>query len=219
MNENIIVALERGGTVTATFRKLAPGKKKRIYHAALEAFSSDVFDRVSFDIIAQRGQVSKASLFQYFDNKENMLRFVCEIFLDDFESGLGEYFAREQAVRVRERIQSFLLSQFYFWSGEGRYYRFFVKMRHENSRELTGEFNRRISGFLTDRLKTILSRAARTGEIRQDIEAEAVAEIMLYILDGLTETILTGAVKAEKKDQMAARLDTALAILFDGLKG
>ena len=219
MNENIIVALERAGTVTATFRKLAPDKKKRIYQAALEAFSSDVFDRVSFDIIAQEAQVSKASLFQYFEKKEHLLIFVCEIFLDEYESGLGEYFAREQAVRVKERIRSFLLAQLDFWAGEAKSYRFLVKMRHENSRELTGQFNRRISGLLGERLKAILSRGARTGEIRQDIKPETTANILLFIFDGLAEMAFMGTGKVHKQDQITAGIDAALAILFDGLKG
>ncbi|UCD94811.1 MAG: TetR/AcrR family transcriptional regulator, partial [Candidatus Zixiibacteriota bacterium] len=211
--------LEKAGAVTSTFRKLDPDKKERVYRAGLETFSSNVFDRVSFDVIAQLAEVSKGSLFQYFDNKENLLRFVYEIFLDDYESRVSEYFARERAVRARERIRSFLLSQLDFWAGEARYYRFYVKMRHENSRELTKEFNRRISRLLMEHVKTILARGARTGEIRQDVEPERIAEIILYILEGLTEAVFMGAAKAEKKDQMVARLDSALSLLFDGLKG
>jgi TetR/AcrR family transcriptional regulator len=219
MNENVIVRLEKAGTVSSTFRKLDPGKKERVYGAALAAFSQDVFDRVSFDLIAESARVSKGSLFQYFDNKDNLFKFVCEIFLDGYEGHLKEYFGREQAVRVRERIRSFLVSQVDFWSGEATYYRFYMKTRHENRRELTEKFVGRISRLLMERVYAILSRGAETGEIRQDIEPERIAEIILYILEGLIEAIPGDDLKPEKKNRVIAGLDSALGLLFDGITG
>ncbi len=53
MDENIIVRLEKEKVVTATFRKLSPAKKDKIYKSALKAFGEDIFDRVVLDDIAK----------------------------------------------------------------------------------------------------------------------------------------------------------------------
>ena len=81
MDENIIVRLEREGVVTQTFRKLNPDKKNKLYKTAIHAFSTNVFDRVSFDSIAEGADVSKGSIFQYFINLYTIIMFCKSYFL------------------------------------------------------------------------------------------------------------------------------------------
>ena len=104
MDENLIVELEKDGVVTATFRKLAPIKKDAVYRSALNAFASASAERAALDDIARKAKVSKGSLFQYFTHKNNLLAFVTELFFDEYQQFWESYLAREQAVRVHDRL-------------------------------------------------------------------------------------------------------------------
>ena len=183
MNENLIIELERYGVVTDTFRKLSPDKKKVLYQTALGAFSENVFDRVSLDYIAETAAVSKGSLFQYFGNKENLLRFACEIFVDNYRQFWDSQGRRGEGVHTREQMRSFFLTLLDYRAERKVEYDFYVRMLYENSRTLTGEFIKRINDILLGRLGGIIHRGARTAEIRQDIPPERITFVITALIE------------------------------------
>lgn len=64
-----------------TFLNLSEGKKKRILNAALREFSSGEFPDANLDRIALQARISKGSLYQYFNNKDDLFDHVSEIAL------------------------------------------------------------------------------------------------------------------------------------------
>ncbi len=216
MDENIIVRLESEGVVTSTFRKLSPAKKQKLYQAALGCFAGDVFDRVSFETIAEAAGVATASLFQYFLNKENLLRFVCEIFADEYRRFLQEYFAREYAVKAKERIRSFFLAQFDFRQDKKVEFEFYMKMLFENSRLVTGDFVERMSHLQSQYISDIIARGAQTGEIRRDVDPDRISFVLSLVFDGLYR-YLPAEAQAGKKIYKTTSVDDIVALLFDGI--
>ncbi len=216
MDENIIVRLESEGVVTSTFRKLSPAKKQKLYQAALSCFAGDVFDRVSFDTVAETAGVAKASLFQYFLNKENLLRFICEIFADDYRRFLQEYFAREYAIRAKERIRSFFLAQFDFWQNKKVEFEFYMKMLFENSRSITGDFVERMSHLQSQYISNIIARGTQTGEIRSDVDPDRISFVLSLVFEGLYRH-LPAETQGRKKKYVETPVDGVVALLFDGI--
>ncbi len=216
MDENIIVRLESEGIVTSTFRKLSPAKKQKLYQAALSCFAGDVFDRVSFDMIADAAGIAKASLFQYFLNKENLLRFVCEIFIDDYQQFLREYFKREYAVKAGERIRSFFMALFDFWQEKKIEFEFYMKMLFENSRSVTGDFVDRVSHLQGQYISDIIARGAQTGEIRRDVALDRISFVLSLVFDGLYRH-MPAEVQSRDKKYRETLVDGVVALLFDGI--
>jgi AcrR family transcriptional regulator len=216
MDENIIVRLESDGVVTSTFRKLSPAKKQKLYRAALSCFAGDVFDRVSFDIIAEAAVVAKASLFQYFLNKENLLRFVCEIFIDNHRQFLKDYFGREYSVKARERIISFYVALFDFWQEKEIEFGFYMKMLFENSSGITSDFIGRVSSMQNKYISDIIARGAQVGEIRRDIDPDRISFVLSMVFDGMYRHLPAGA-RSRKKIYRETLVDGAVGLLFDGI--
>ncbi|MCX6829278.1 MAG: TetR/AcrR family transcriptional regulator [candidate division Zixibacteria bacterium] len=219
MNENLIVEMEKKEAVTATFRKLEPSKKEAIYRAALKEFSSDVFDRVSLDLVAAAAGVSKGSLFQYFGNKEHLLEFVAEIFLDNYRQYWESYFAREHAVRARDRVSQYLLACLEYWERERIDYRFLMKMQYENPLAVAGAFLERVTQSQREYISTIIERGRATGEIRGDMETETISFLIHAALRNLEQTyaaiLQTPKTKVDFRD-IAAKITV---LLFDGIAG
>lgn len=57
---------------TKLFNELPEEKKQRITQAALEEFAANRFDNASTNTIVKNCDISKGSLFKYFENKEDL---------------------------------------------------------------------------------------------------------------------------------------------------
>ena len=217
MDENAIVRLEQGGIVTATFRKLSPAKKEIIYKASLDAFAADVFDRVSLDIIADKAGVSKGSLIQYFNLKENLLLFVSEISFDNYQIFVEEYFASEDAVRIKERLEKFIISHFQYWVENQHEFRFLLKMVYENTNTLSKDFILGITEVQKERISTVLKRAIELGEIRRNLNIGVVSEIILAIFNDIIRQYSLAPQEIKPAD-ISLKINLYLNPIFEGIK-
>jgi len=219
MNENLIVEMEKKGAVTVTFRKLEPSKKEAIYQAALKEFSSDVFDRVSLDTLAAEAGVSKGSLFQYFGNKEHLLEFVAEISLDNYRQYWEEYFAREHAVRARDRVSRYFLACLEYWVRERIEYRFHMKMEYENPLAVAGGFREKVARLRQEYISAIIERGRATGEIRGDMEIDTVSFLIHAALRNLEQSYATILQTPKTKIDLKGFSERIGALIFDGVAG
>jgi len=219
MDENLIVLLEKQNIVTATFRKLDSGKKQVIYETAQDAFSENVFSRVSLDMIAENAAISKGSLFQYFVNKENLLQFTSEIFLDNYRRFWEEHFKHGGEIRIDEKIRKYLSMPYDFRYEDPVAFKFQIKMIYETNIELTATFRRRAGDIESAPLVTILKRASKTAEIRQDLRTEIMAAMIHNCLGALTRTLHYSGDKYKKHETIEELLSGFESILLEGIRG
>ncbi len=219
MDENIIIILEKRGTVTATFRKLEPSKKQKIFETAREAFAFNTFENVSLDHVAAGASISKGSLIQYFAKKENLLEFVSEISIDNYRRSWEEYFAREFAVRATDRIRRYFQTQLDTWENDKTGFRFYMKMHYENDFNLTRSFTERILQLRRHYLSGMVTRGMETGEIRRDLEPETIAFILLAAIRDLESAYLAGNLSPKEKLNLSDRAMKISSMLFDGIGG
>ncbi|HOJ62937.1 MAG TPA: TetR/AcrR family transcriptional regulator [Spirochaetota bacterium] len=62
--------------LTKTFVKLTKAKQERIFQSALKEFATKGYSLASTNNICKEAEISKGSMFQYFENKENLFLFV-----------------------------------------------------------------------------------------------------------------------------------------------
>jgi len=218
MDENLIARLEREGVATATFRRLNPARREKIYLAALESFSVEVFDRVTLDSIAEKAGISKGSLIQYFLTKENLLKFAIRLFIDDYRQYWNAYFSREIAIRTRERINAFFQASIDLWEKNKMLLNFYLKMRYENDSSLTSEFRKEVSMIQSECLNKIIARGVETGELRRDIDPDVISQFFIGLIRNMELAVPAALQSARGKSVLINQLEKSLAALFDGLK-
>ena len=64
---------------TPTWHKLEESKRLRVYHAAQMEFGTRGFHAGSLNVISAEADVSKGSLYQYFEDKLDLWKTVCEM--------------------------------------------------------------------------------------------------------------------------------------------
>jgi TetR/AcrR family transcriptional regulator len=218
MDENIIIRLERDKIVTATFRKLAPEKKEQIYHAALNLFSRKTFDRVTLDELAVDSAVSKGSLFQYFTNKTNVLKFVSTLYLDNYSRFLQNHIKRERAVRATERIREYLTALAEYWSTNRIEFNFYLKLTQETSCQSSSDFTGEIRAKQVDFIRTVVERGMQTGEIRRDIDVEQISLALSLLFDGVLKYYSESLISPKRRQFLEAYIDKLISLLFDGIR-
>jgi AcrR family transcriptional regulator len=68
----------------------------RIIQSAIECFSKNGFDRTRMDDISLLAELSKGTLYNYFDNKEDLFNAICEDSLDLLKIQLDQLFTNNR---------------------------------------------------------------------------------------------------------------------------
>ncbi len=96
-----------------SFQKAAveAATRKAVLDATCEILTQDGLDGLTMDTVAEQTGVSKGTLYNYFQNKEELLRFVDDSLFDPISEELAETMAKEipPRQRIREGIRSFLV--------------------------------------------------------------------------------------------------------------
>ena len=89
------------------FEKRRNEKKKAIMHTALELFDQYGFDKVTVTEIAEKAHVSKVSIYNFFESKDNLRRIIIKNILDDSIQRIRELIDKEGNFidKIREYIQ------------------------------------------------------------------------------------------------------------------
>jgi TetR/AcrR family transcriptional regulator, repressor for uid operon len=70
--------------------------RARIIQSAIECFSKNGFDRTRMDEISLLAELSKGTLYNYFDNKEDLFNAICEDSLDLLKIQLDQLFTNSR---------------------------------------------------------------------------------------------------------------------------
>lgn len=68
------------------FNRIDDAKKERILNAAFKEFAEKGFDDASTNRIAKEANISKGSLFNYFNNKEDLFKYLIELALERIDT-------------------------------------------------------------------------------------------------------------------------------------
>lgn len=75
---------------TDTFYNLPNSKKKKIIKAAQKEFARVEFEQTSIKNIVEEAEIARGSFYQYFESKEDLLKYILEIHAGDIENKIQE---------------------------------------------------------------------------------------------------------------------------------
>jgi len=200
-------------------RNLSTGKKKRIYISALGAFSRDSFDRVPLDVICLDAEISKGSLFQYFDSKEKLAEFVGRVFVDSYHDYWDGYFTAEKSVRAHKRLRDYFLEIIIQWQGRATEFNYLTKQMYENHHELSGEFIKSINDIHQGAVARIIDRGIETGELRGDINSGYIVTVLLGIFEKILRAYSHRFTGRINETRLAGDIEKYIRIVFEGIAG
>ncbi|MGD1997130.1 MAG: TetR/AcrR family transcriptional regulator [Anaerolineae bacterium] len=103
-------------------------RRQSILRAAREAFFEEGFHRATVDNVAERAEVSKGTVYLYFDSKETLLAALLLEGLEALIQSLEEAYARDRELAAEERLRRLGWAYLQFFQREPRYFRLLMAM-------------------------------------------------------------------------------------------
>lgn len=186
-------------------------RRERILAIAIQEFAENGYRGTSLARIAERAELSQAGLLHHFKSKERLLVAVLDYrdqldlrrFNVDFdeETGIGALNALADVVDHNSRVPG-LVQLFSVISGEA------VTADHPGhawARERYRTLRGRVAGALR--------RGAETGEFRADLDAEAHADRLIAMMDGLQTQWLIDPEQVDMATVFRGYVDDLIAAL------
>ena len=215
MNEKIAAAARQNAPSARDRRRQA--KKHQIVSAATEVFLEDGFAAASMDKIVERAGVSKRTLYNYYDSKE-------DIFNDVMQMQLGAIWINFEPERYRSEAWITQLkrvgNEMMRIANSPVTLALFRTVVAESQRfpKLAHQFFEESYGTLLDAIGDILEQANVSDDMRLTDPREA-AEYFLDLLTGTAyQSIMVGVRPPMNDQEIKARTDRALDYFVETFK-
>lgn len=185
-------------------------RKKLIIEKARELFAMFGFKKTTMDEIATECGMSKATLYYYFENKEDVFKTVIDFEFDIFKGKMHE--AISKAKTPSDKIRTFFANRFIYIRELANYYRTITSEYMEHYAFIEHE-RLKFNDWEIQALQSILSEGVKK-EMFDISEPRATAIAFVFALRGLEHPILF---RQDIIDTEHAT-DILLPVLFKGIE-
>ena len=110
-------------------------RRQSLLQAAREVFFEHGFHRATVDSVAERAEVSKGTVYLYFESKETILAHLLLEGLYELIEELERAYSASEGVSADERLRQLSWAYLQFFQREPRYFRFLMAMDRGQFRE------------------------------------------------------------------------------------
>jgi TetR/AcrR family transcriptional regulator, repressor for uid operon len=185
--------------------------RDRIIQSAIECFSKNGFDRTRMDAISLMADLSKGTLYNYFENKEDLFNAICEDGLDLLKIQLDQLFTKNKNDLISNA--ELFYENFQKIQKEGRAKVFFEALSEStrNSKLQKILFNHRLKIYKV--VENYLEIQSDKGFIKNDMDLTYIASGMVSLFDGITAGSLLGIPEDYNKKIWAKTIKAILSNL------
>ncbi len=123
-------------TTRARRKREKEERRQSILQAAREVFFENGFHQATVETVAERAEVSKGTVYLYFESKETILAHLLLEGLRELVGGLEKAYAAEESLPADERLRRLGWAYFQFFQEEPRYFHFLTTMDRGRFREV-----------------------------------------------------------------------------------
>jgi len=184
-------------------------REKQIYKAALKVFSKYGYYKADMDIIAQRAEIGKGTVYRYFESKKNLFISLVEWGLNQLKDEILT--SIEGIDDVIERINTALEVYFNFYKNHKGFYRILIYEKYNFMDEIARKFKEKYFAHLH-----IIENVFQTG-IEKGIFKNIDARSTAIALIGMTDALLFKWLFENKSSSFDDELAALKEIFFNGI--
>jgi len=165
-----------------TFQIISDEKRYRIYDAAVHEFAREGYEKASIRNIAARAEISKGSLYDYFENKEDIYLAVCTHGINRSRQNIDEII--DDSLNFFDQIRNIFHRGLLFVVENPEYTQLYVNLSSCGMERFAEKLTTRVEKTTADFYKSALQRGIDAGYIRSDLDVNMAAFIInsLYII-------------------------------------
>jgi len=200
------------GSLTRRERKKRE-TRRRIYSAAFELFLEKGFEDTTVEEIAERADVGKGTVFNYFPRKTSFLAALVEDWVSRIVEEIGPVEGWQGTTRSKLEQMFFFLANLSAQSPDLFRAAFFEHLRSLPEEEERLKATAPMQEFLS-MTRTVLRQGQDAGDVRTDLDPEhAAALVESAVFKTLVIWLMEGGSIEDLHAEMSAKLD----IIFDGV--
>jgi len=185
--------------------------RRRIYSAAFELFLEKGFDNTTVEEIAERADVGKGTVFNYFPHKTSFLAALADEWLDRLTEEIGPVEQLEGSTRESLERVFFFMADLAVANPELAHQALFESLRSMYDGQI--EHEESIRNFKNIALD-LLRKGQTTGEVRSDLEPHHATTLMEAAFH---RTLVRWLREPGTVDELQGEISAKLDIIFDGV--
>ncbi len=182
-------------------------KSDLIMKAALEIFANKNFKDVTISEIAEQAGVAVGTVYEYFNNKEDLYFSIPQKTSEHFNEQLRLHL--EGLYSPVEKIRKFIWFYLYYFENHPIYTELLLMELRVNKNFFNTGHHRGLSDGTTEIFK-LIEEGQQQGEIRNDISPYLIRHLILGVLEHITTYWV---LKGKKSDLVSSSKDTAELVL------
>ena len=165
-----------------TFSIISDEKRGRIYDAAVHEFAREGYEKTSIKNIAARAEISKGSLYDYFENKEDIYLAVCAHGINRSRQNIDDII--DNSLNFFDQIRNIFHRGLAFVMENPEYTQLYVNLSSCGMERFAENLTTRVEKTTADFYKSALKRGIDGGYIRKDVDVNMAAFVInsLYII-------------------------------------
>ncbi len=166
----------------AAFEQIAPEKRERILEEAARLFAERGFSNADMAELARRAGVAKGSIYNYFDNKEELYVHVCRDGLE--RSRQAVYGALDPSWDIYRQVDHIFRRGARFAREHPEYVTLYLSVSAAGMEQFADRLSRDVEKPTADHLKHLIRREQQAGRVRVDLDPRLGALFInsLYVL-------------------------------------
>jgi len=188
-----------------TFYKIAEDKRERFLREAATLFAERGFNQTDLAELARRAGVAKGSIYNYFENKEDLYLHVCRDGIQRSRQAI--YADLDPEWDVYRQIEHIFRQGARFVLRHPEYLILYTNISSAGMERFSDQMSLEVEKFTADHLKDLIRRDIQKGLIRDDVDINLTAFWVnsLYII--LMTSLVSNHFKVRLKEYLAIQSD------------
>lgn len=192
-----------------TFSKIPTDKRERLLRAAARLFAERGFNQADVAELARRAGIAKGSVYNYFNNKEDLYLYVCEDGIR--RSRQAVYGGLDPNWDIYRQVDHIFRQGMQFVLDYPEYLALYTNISSAGMEHFAEKLSLVVEKFTADYLKQLIRTGMQQGTVRKDLDVNLTAFLInsLYIV--FMTSLVSGHFKIRMKEylEIESRLDLA----------
>lgn len=165
-----------------TFGQIPAAKREKVVNEAARLFAQRGFEGTDMAQLAKRAGVSKGSLYNYFESKEDLYLHVATEGLA--RSRQAVYGGIDPAWDIFRQVEHIFKAGAAFARRQPEFVKLYLNVSAAGMERFTAQLSRQVEKHTADHLKALVARGQREGHVRPDLDPRLGALFInsLYIM-------------------------------------
>lgn len=156
-----------------TFFKIADDKRERLLHEAAALFAECGFNKADVAELAARAGVSKGSIYNYFESKEDLYLYVCRDGMQRSRQAI--YGELDSDWDIYQQISYIFNQGARFVSNHPEYLILYVNIASAGMERFSNQMSLEVEKYTADHFKRLILRDMEKGLVRRDVDVDVTA--------------------------------------------